>query len=63
MKFNQLAVEISLKSMHLNASQKVGDDEYTRETQSTCDCCNIELRCNEATVLFFNFITAIYCNY
>ena len=44
-------------------SQKVSSDEYTRKTQNMRGCYNIELSCNETTVLFFNFITAIYCNY
>ena len=38
-------------------SQKVNDDEYTRQTQSMFVRYNIELTCNETIVLFFNFIT------
>lgn len=32
-------------------------NEYTRQTQSVCDCYNVELICNVMTVLFFIFIT------
>lgn len=43
--------------------EKVSDNEYTRQTRSMCACCNIELTYNDMNVLFFNFITAIYCDY
>ena len=32
------------------------DVQYTRQTQGMCGCYDIELRCNEVTVLFFIFI-------
>ena len=38
-------------------SQKVSDDEYNCQIQNMCDCYNIDLSCNEMTVLLFNFIT------
>ena len=37
--------------------EKVSDDQHTRRAQNICDYYNIELSCNEMTVLFFNFIT------
>lgn len=55
--FNQLAVANSLpktKSMYLKcAAIKLSADEYTRQTRNMRGCCNMELSCNETTVLFF----------
>ena len=50
-------------------SLKENDDEYTRQTRSMRDCYNIQLSCDETTVLFFNSITdkarhnTKYCNF
>ena len=30
------------------------DDDYTRQTQSMCSCCKIELSCKEMTLVFFS---------
>lgn len=38
-------------------SEKLNDDEYTRETESTCYCYNTESSCNETTVSFLSSIT------
>lgn len=38
-------------------SEKVSVDEYTRQTHDMPGCHNIELSCNEMTVLFVDFIT------
>ena len=55
-RFNQLFVATSLKTLK-NVSREVSDDEYTRRARSTRGCYNIELSCNEVTVLFVDFIT------
>lgn len=38
------------------------DDEYTRQTLSTRGSYDIELSCNETTVVFFNFISLLVEN-
>lgn len=37
--------------------EKLNDDEYTRETESTCYCYNTESSCNETTVPLSSSIT------
>ena len=52
------------------ASLERRDDDYTRQTQSMCSCCETELNYyKEITLVFFffrkinNFIVQLHCNF